>query len=329
METYVIDKYPAFKNFKNNVGSINQYLITSIIGIRKIDNDDIGIKDPAPWSPNNVDVAKNRAEIFVREAGLTWAIDCLDSLLKDFFDSFYNETDVFKVNEKEYSVVCLESGISVCEDENTKSFENIRRGVYYKFAVISRLLREESDLEGWRRAADYRIGKRGSQPFFPPLELVIAFVDMAIQWRNRLVHNGANNVLNQNTKRVIKHKYRDLLNTNEYGTLEVDKMFKDFELNTITFKELAVLIRSIIDFGYILNAYWINAIEKNEYIIKILDKWNKKAIITKLKPLLPERRKSYVIMSLRSQKISLKKIEADMKSIEENAIEKYIDRIML
>lgn len=78
---------------------------------------------------------------------------------------------------------------------------------------------------------------------------MIAAVDLAIQWRNNLVHNGISNPISQNTVRVLKHKYKELLNTNEYGTLEVDKMLEDFKENKLSFKELAFLIRSIIDFG--------------------------------------------------------------------------------
>lgn len=325
IETYIIDKYSAFKDFKKNVGNNNQYLITSIIGIEKLEEADTKNKYFAPWEPNDVKVAKDRAEIFVRKAGLTWCIDCLDVLLKDFFRSFYNEADVFIINQKDYSVSHLGRKKEL-SDRNTASFETIYRSVYYKFAVICELLRKEKNLASWRKASDYRVGKKGKEPYFPDLELVIHSVDLAIQWRNNLVHNGINNSINRNTAKVLKCQYGDLLNSPEYGTLEVDRMLEDFKENTITFKELAVLIRSIIDFGFILNAYWIHAVNKQDYIRNKLLHLNEKKIVESLGSLSDDRKKNYIIMYLRTHSISLRKIEAENKSIEEEVIDEFLAR---
>ena len=303
-------------------------MITSIVGIRKLDNTDKHINDPAPWNPNDVEIAKDRAEIFVRKAGLTWCIDCLDVLLKDFFSTFYYDSDVFKLNNKDFSV-CYLGKKNVFSDVTNVSYETVYRSVYYKFSSICELLRKQPNLESWRCSSDFRIGKKDKPPYFPELELVIAGVDLAIQWRNNLVHNGIDNSVNQNTIRVLKHEYKEQLNSNEYGTLEADRMIEDFKANSLSFKELAFLIRSVIDFGYILNAYWLNSVNKAEYIEKRLSKIDVKKLKASIYSLSDERRKGSVIMILRTDSVSFSKIDADKKSEEENAIDSFLSQFDL
>ena len=291
-----------------------------------MDIEDKGCADPAPWNPNDVEIAKDRAEIFVRKAGLAWCIDCLDVLLKDFFSTFYDDSDVFKGNNSDYSI-CYQGKKNEFPEEKYISYETVYRSVYYKFSAVCELLKKEDSLCVWRKSADYRVGKKNNPPYFPELELVIAAVDLAIQWRNNLVHNGISNPISQNTVRVLKHKYKELLNTNEYGTLEVDKMLEDFKENKLSFKELAFLIRSIIDFGFILNAYWINMVNKVEYINKLLLKLGTKNFIDSIYSLSKDRRKNYVIMHLRTHSVSISKNKSNRISEEEKAIDTFLSCI--
>lgn len=346
MKTYRIQKYGAFRKFKQEVGNNNHFLITALVGLNKINEDDVGTKEPAPWDPMDVKSSVLRSREFVIKAGLAWSITCLDVLLKDFFTSFFDEKDEFYQLPDSSVVVCFEKAnvTPVVKDEKRgKSFNEVCKSVYFKFTVISHFLElHKEELKEWRKKADHRVGKKDAPVYFPELELVVALVDLAIQWRNILVHEGGDNPLAINTYRVL-NKYSKILNENEYGTLEADKMKQRFkDRKVMTFKDVAVLIRNIVDFGYILNAYWINAVNKNEYLTKMLKeilpeskseldedarrgrKDHRKPYYDELFSLEPDRRKGNVCMRLTQRNVYLERIESEDKSIEEETIDRYL-----
>lgn len=336
METIMsvnIIKYSAFSRFKEDVGNNNQMLITACIGIDKIDEADIGKKEPALWEPQDWKKSVNSSRMFLIKAALTWTIDCLDVLLKDFFPYFFK-------GKKEFLI-----------DEEIMSYEVVYRSLYYKYRVIGDLLiDDESDISIWRKQADYRRGKKGSASYFPDLELIFALIDLAIQWRNHLVHAGIDNKLRQDTQRIIQ-KYKAVLNSNSYGTLEIDKMLGRYkDRSTPSFKEVTVLIRNIIDFGFVINAYWINCVNKSEYVNKCLstllptnieevNKFKRKEescenrdklkFLYKIQTLTPVRMKSSICMRLSNMGVILKKANEDHISEEERLIETFLSRLNL
>lgn len=86
------------------------------------------------------------------------------------------------------------------------TYERVYRSVYYKYIVICNKLQSEKNLDEMRTIHDYRIGHEGSGPYFPDKELVCAFIDLAIQWRNNLVHSGINNKNQTTYKKSTKEK---------------------------------------------------------------------------------------------------------------------------
>lgn len=349
MKTYKIQKYGAFGKFKKDIGSNNHFLITALVGLDKIDESDIGKVEPAPWNPQDVKASVTRSREFVIKAGLAWVITCLDVFLKDFFTSFFDSKDEFYQLPNSSVVICYEkASVSPVtkKEENKKSYNEVYKSVYFKFTVISHLLESHKEqLKDWRIKADYRKGKEGTPAYFPELELVSALIDLAIQWRNVLVHEGVDNSLANNTYRVLS-KYKDQLNENQYGTLNVDEMKQHFKDNKVmTFKEVAVLIRNIVDFGYILNAYWTNAVDKKKYITEMLKRIlleskdemvavegygrgdYKKQYYDELYTLEPERRKSNICMRLMQYNVFLERIEDERISIEEATIDSYMEKI--
>lgn len=348
MKTYKIQKYGAFGKFKKDIGSNNHFLITALVGLDKIDESDIGKVEPASWNPQDVKASVTRSREFVIKAGLAWAITCLDVFLKDFFASFFDNKDEFYQLPNSSVVVCYEkASVSLVtkNEENKKSYNEVYKSVYFKFTVIRHLLEAHKEhLKDWRIKADYRKGKEGTPAYFPELELVSALIDLAIQWRNVLVHEGVDNSLANNTYRVL-NKYRDQLNENEYGTLNVDEMKRHFkDKKVMTFKEVAVLIRNIIDFEYILNAYWINAVDRKTYISETLKrilpeskdevavveeygKNNKKQYYDELYSLEPKRRKSNICMRLTQHNVFLERVEEEVISVEEYTIESYLSKL--
>ncbi len=349
MKTYKIKKYGAFGKLKKDIGSNNHFLITALVGLDKIDESDIGKVEPAPWNPQDVKASVTRSREFVIKAGLAWAITCLDVFLKDFFTSFFDSKDEFYQLPNSSVVVCYEKASvspAIKNEENKKSYNEVYKSVYFKFTVISHLLElHKEQLKDWRIKADYRKGKEGTPAYFPELELVSALIDLAIQWRNVLVHEGVDNSLANNTYRILS-KYREQLNENEYGTLDVDEMKQHFkDKKVMTFKEVAVLIRNIVDFGYIMNAYWTNNVDKKKYITEMLNLIlpaskdemvnteengkgdSKKQYYNELYTLEPDRRKNNVCMRLMQYNVLLEKVEDEGISVEENIIDSYLLKI--
>lgn len=349
MKTYKIKKYGAFGRFKKDIGSNNHFLITTLVGLDKIDQSDVGKEKPAPWNPQDVKASVERSREFVIKAGLAWAISCLDVFLKDFFSSFFDNKDEFYQLPNSSVVVCYEkANVSpvIKKEKLEKSYNEVYRSVYFKFTVISHLLElHEEELKEWRKKSDHRTGKKGEPVYLPELELASALIDLAIQWRNILVHEGGDNRLAINIYTIL-HRHREQLNSNTYGTLKVDEMKRHFkEKQTMTFKEVAVLVRNIIDFGYILNAYWINCVDKETYITTIVKEVlpesqdeivvieekdkndNKKKYYDELYSLEPERRKSNICMKLTQFNVFLEKEEDECISIEEQTIDGYLSKL--
>ncbi len=343
MKTYKIQKYGAFSKLKKEIGNNNHFIITAIVGLDKIDESDVGNVKLAPWNPQDVKVSVVRSREFVIKAGLVWSITCLDVFLKDFFTSFFDESDEFYQLPASKVVVCYEKANIAPVEKNKKAekrYNDVCKSVYFKFTVIRHMLvLHKEELKEWRIKSDYREGKKGTAVYLPELELVFAFIDLAIQWRNILVHEGGDNELANDTYRILS-KYKEKLNEIEYGTLDVDEMKQHFkDKKVMTFKEVAVLIRNIIDFGYILNAYWINAVDKKGYItnalntilpeskdeIVLLEKKNskdhKKQYYDELYTLEPDRRKNNICMRLTQHNILLERTDDEMLSVEEKAID--------
>lgn len=345
MKTYKIQKYGAFGKFKKDLGNNNHLLITALVGLDKIDGSDVGKVEPAPWNPQDVKSSIARSREFVIKAGLAWSITCLDVFLKDFFCSFFDRNDEFYQLPNSSTVVCNEkTNVSpIVKEEYKKGFNEVYKSVYFKFTVIRHFLElHKEELKKWRENSDYREGKKGTPVYLPDLELVSALIDLAIQWRNILVHEGVDNSLANDTYRILS-KYREILNENEYGTLDVDEMKQHFkEKKVVSFKEVAVLVRNIIDFGYILNAYWIHAVDKKTYITESLklilpeskdemvtveDKGKKdykKQYYDELYSLEMNRRKNNICMKLTQYNVSLVSMEDECISVEENTIDNYL-----
>ena len=262
MKTFKLNKYKAFTRFKKNIGNNNQFIITALIGLKKISDEDKGKTKPAHWNPIDAKKAVDQSEIFIKKAGLVWTIDSLDVLLQEFFEEFFDYNDMFIKEDNIYKLAAQEGYSS-----ESYRFYKINSSVYRRFSVISNfLLERKNEISEFRKISDYRNKK--DNYYLPDLELVIALVDLAIQWRNNLVHSNASNRLKPNTTRILIQNKSILAQcSNGYGGLDIDETIERFkEGKHPRFKEVASLIRNTIDFGYILNAYWINSVDKSRLL---------------------------------------------------------------
>ena len=337
MKTYKINKYKAFTNFKKNVGYNNQFIITALICLNLIHENDIKEEiKPAPWNPKDVNAAVEQSRLFVQKAGLVWVISLLDVLLDDFFKSFFSQEDKFiKDNNGRTKVKNKEDNKSKAGDRTSEdyySYDRVVRSVYLKYSVVSDLLLMDKDkVKEYRNLSDFRNLK--NEKYLPDLELVLSLMDLAIQWRNTLVHGDIKNSILNDTKRILKANKDTLADFKKgYGCLDYSIMLERYNKGDApSFKEVSTLIRNTIDFAYILNAYWIHSVDKEKLLEDKLRELFKKSpdniIYKTIYPFDNERRLNYVIQSLNSHMISLKKEEDEIVSKEEQLIKDYLKGI--
>lgn len=99
-----------------------------------------------------------------------------------------------------------------------------------------------------------------------------ALVALAIQWRNNIVHFGANNELDKEYKLILT-KNKDFY-MNEFRHLDVVEMLKSFESKdkNPSFKEVTSMINAIHKFVELLDAFLLDSLDIERFKNDILDK---------------------------------------------------------
>ncbi|MCL1972372.1 MAG: hypothetical protein FWG57_05215 [Endomicrobia bacterium] len=127
------------KHFKNLLGQNNHYLITILIGLegvrlRKVSKDEsFNVK----WNPKSIEDSVTRSRRFARNAGLSWAIDSIDSYLgflkKDPFSFPKDIQD--KLSER--SIYCrLKTITDFCKYSTNLSLAIVHLGIQWRNNLI-------------------------------------------------------------------------------------------------------------------------------------------------------------------------------------------------
>lgn len=96
-----------------------------------------------------------------------------------------------------------------------------------------------------------------------------AMVDLMISWRNNLTHFDIDNKIRDASKNILLEK-KDIIR-DVYRHLDVEKMLESFYTKKIpTFKETASLFKSLIDFVYNTDEYFIDNLDEVFYADRIL-----------------------------------------------------------
>lgn len=119
-----------------------------------------------------------------------------------------------------------------------------------------------------------------------------------------------------------------MLDSNEYGTLDIELMLSNYDKNEVmTLKEMTVLIRNIINYGFILNAYWLQCADKALIIERALRQIDIASYRLNSGGLSIARQKNSIIMYLKTKGITLEKVDAETISAEEKAINKFLESL--
>lgn len=105
------------RKFKDSMGQANHFLITALIGLDYIDNNDVECPTSfsTSWNPKNKKSSIDRTRQYILNSSLAWAVDCLDS----------------------YMSMCNQVPKLIDNEELIKEFEKAKRSVNDKFIAIA------------------------------------------------------------------------------------------------------------------------------------------------------------------------------------------------
>tara|TARA_R110002096_G_scaffold401123_1_gene597894 strand:- start:2036 stop:2974 length:939 start_codon:yes stop_codon:yes gene_type:complete len=104
----------------------------------------------------------------------------------------------------------------------------------------------------------------------PNFDKYFALTNLALKWRNRLIHFFAENDINEDVRNVLKNN-KDFFFDNFQG-LDIDRLLDNFDNSkTPSFKEITSIIRSIHKCVQLADEYLLNNINKETHFIECLD----------------------------------------------------------
>lgn len=210
-----------YKKFKKQIGQVNHFLITIIVGLDALqDNNKLTIRDDfsTSWNPENRDNSINRSREFARKAALSWVVDCLDSYLQN----------------------CNREPKLITDTDLIKEFDKAGLSVRNKYKEIIKFLDKKDSV-------------------------LSAFADLAISWRNILIHSNANSSIDDSTRNILL-KNTELIRK-KFCNLDIKIMLDNFDKKgTPTFKEVTSLIKATIDFVNEVDQALIYNMDSDKYL---------------------------------------------------------------
>ena len=123
-----------------------------------------------------------------------------------------------------------------------------------------------------------------------------ALVALAIQWRNKIVHFGADNELDKEYKLILTQN--KVFYMDEFRHLDVSEMLKSFESKdkNPSFKEVTSMINAIHKFVELLDAFFLDSLDIERFKEDVLDKHcsNHKLARRKINSLSEKRKEIYL-----------------------------------
>lgn len=116
------------KKFKDSMGQANHFLITALIGLDYIyNNDDVSCPESfsTSWNPIDKKQSIDRTRQYILKSSLAWAIDCLDS----------------------YMSMCNQEPRIIQDGNLISDFDNAGKSVNKKFRALSRYIHSTYDFD--------------------------------------------------------------------------------------------------------------------------------------------------------------------------------------
>lgn len=81
MDNYKLNISPARRHFKQRIGQVNHFMITTLVGLDGVKKGEYTLSDEfkTSWNPQDINCSVERSVRFVLDSTLSWVIDNLDS----------------------------------------------------------------------------------------------------------------------------------------------------------------------------------------------------------------------------------------------------------
>lgn len=143
--------------------------------------------------------------------------------------------------------------------------------------IMSQALKNEFDGNGRSVYNNFK----STSAYFNINDINKAMVDLLICWRNRLVHYKADNDIMSDSKVMFMENKKEILDL--YNGLDIERTLVSFDkYNVPSFKELTSMIKSTINYVYVIDKKFIKEIDMVSYADKILYKYIKTDSIRRL-----------------------------------------------
>lgn len=224
----------ARKSFKKRFGQANHFLITTLIGLDLVKNNDVTC--PASfsttWKPKDKTASAERSRQFVIQAFLASAIDALDSYL-------------CLINHK--PKILPEILRADFEDSNKS------RQVNTKFIALYNYYNKPD------RSLEYNC--------------YAALIALAIQWRNNLIHYNAKNTVEPQFRAALSKNY-DFFVEKCCGLSISDLLCNFDKCYIPTFKEITSITQAIHSFVMIVDQLMLGDTDINQYIGDLVEEFS-------------------------------------------------------
>ena len=227
---------PARRSFKDMAGQINHFLITILVGLAAVEHGTATLPPGmrTSWAPHNRTRSAARSREFAHRAFLAWLVDALDAYIRG-----------------------LQSEPSVAD-------ANIMQGI--ERANIERANRAKEGLSG-----RLRVISAATEQLRTPEAIL---VEMAVVWRNRLVHQQATNRIGR-LLIVAAHRHSEEF-ISLYRVLVIDDLIKHAERTPSaapTLKEATAIVQATHKFVERCDGFLLQRLDIDSYFREMLRRY--------------------------------------------------------
>lgn len=229
MEDYKLNISPARRHFKQRIGQVNHFMITTLVGLDGVKTGKYTLSDEfkTSWNPRDINRSVERSVRFVLDSTLSWVIDNLDS----------------------YFIEAVRKP-SIIESESLNAeYNKAERSVNKRFLAFYNEAKKEDG----------------------ELEIYASLVALAIQWRNKTVHFGADNIIDPEFEEILKANKE--LYFREFRHLNIVDTLKSFKNDGHpSFKEVASMIHGIHKYVECVDRFLLSHLNLERFKKDLIDK---------------------------------------------------------
>lgn len=220
------------KEFKQSLGQANHFLVTALIGLDYIRNNEVSCPESfsTTWNPKNKEASVQRTRQYILNSSLAWTIDCLDV----------------------YLAKCNREPKLIENEEIIRLFDGTHRSVNEKFQTLTEFIEKSiNDVSGFN--------------------IYKSISGLAIQWRNNTMHSNASNELEQKYRKILLDSAKKIKEIFCGLDIE-QSLHRFDEYQPPTFKEVTSMIRGVHNLVEMIDRCMLSQMDIYDYAHKIINR---------------------------------------------------------